>query len=169
MLDPALSPPSPLTPAQATPPSDNSQPRPTPVRGVCRTRVRYSECDPMGVAHHGSFIPWLEMGRTELLREGEVSYAQLERAGVFLVVVKLDARYRRRVMYDDAVEVRTKVTAGSRVKIQHAYEVVIVERHGKPCDETAMIAATTLACVDREGRPIQIPEWLVPPKAPEAR
>lgn len=165
MPDPATTPPSPLTPAQATPPAEGAPAHPTPVRGSVRLRVRYCECDPMGVAHHASFIPWLEIGRTELLREGEVSYAQLERAGVFLVVVKLDARYRRRVLYDDVVEVRTKVTAGSRVKIQHSYAVVVVQRNDKPAEEVAMVAATTLACVDREGRPIQVPEWLVPTRA----
>ena len=31
-------------------------------------RVRYAECDPMQIAHHGSYPLWMEMGRTELLR-----------------------------------------------------------------------------------------------------
>jgi hypothetical protein len=43
-------------------------------------RVRYAECDPMGVAHHATYLGWLEIARTELLRAGGVSYAQLEAA-----------------------------------------------------------------------------------------
>src|SRR5436190_12187766 len=86
-----------------------------PTSNVSRLRVRYCECDPMGVAHHAAYVPWLEIGRTEILRDTGVTYADLEKHGVFLVVVKLEVRYRRPVRYDDLVEVRTRVTGGSRV------------------------------------------------------
>jgi acyl-CoA thioester hydrolase len=114
----------------------------------------------MGVAHHASYVPWLEIGRTELLRECGVSYAELERAGVYLVIVKLDVRYRRPVKYDDLVEVRTKWVGGSRIKIEHEYEVVVVERGGKGVVEPCAAASTTLACVDSSGKVRELPEWL---------
>ena len=120
----------------------------------------------MGVAHHASYAPWLEMGRTELLRAAGVSYAALERDGVFMVVVRLEIRYRRPVRYDDVVEVRTKRMGGGRVKIEHEYEVVVLEpgAHG-PTDEdrrgaVAAVASTTLACVNRAGTPQELPTWL---------
>jgi acyl-CoA thioester hydrolase len=59
----------------------------------------------MGVVHHAAYAPWLEIGRTELLRDCGVSYADMERAGVFLVVTHLSCRFRRPVFYDDVVEV----------------------------------------------------------------
>jgi acyl-CoA thioester hydrolase len=115
----------------------------------------------MGVAHHAAYAPWLEIGRTELLRESGVSYAQLEAAGVFLVIVKLEVRYRRPILYDDVVEVRTRVASGtSKVKIGHDYEIVVVERGGVVRDEPVAAASTTLACVDREARVQMLPEWL---------
>ncbi len=129
--------------------------------GSVRTRVRYCECDPMGVAHHGSYVPWMEMARTELLRTGGVSYAQLEAAGVFLVVAKLGVVYRRPILYDDVVEVACRVVGGGRVKIDHTYEIGVVERGGAACVEIAATATTTLACVDREGRVMPLPEWLM--------
>lgn len=132
-----------------------------PSSGVTRVRVRYCECDPMGVAHHAAYIPWLEIGRTEMLRESGVSYAQLEGAGVFLVIVKLEVRYRRPILYDDMLEVRTRVQPGSsKVKIEHDYHIVVVERGGAMRDEPVAAASTTLACVDREGRVQVLPEWL---------
>lgn len=150
---------------------DNA-PRPTravPTSGTLRVRVRYCECDPMGVAHHAAYIPWLEMGRTELLRDAGVSYADLEAAGVFLVIVKLEASYKRPAFYDDLLEVRTRVVQATRVKIRHEYEVVRVEsgaaissgiaRHGPP-GETLIAATTLLASVDRFGRPSALPDWL---------
>lgn len=131
-----------------------------PREGAVRLRVRYSECDPMNVVHHASYIPWLEIGRTEILRASGVTYAQMEAAGFFLVIVKLEARYRKPAFYDDVVEVRTRVAGGSRVKIEHAYEVVVVERGGQPVEIEAVAASSTLACVGRDGRPRELPHWL---------
>lgn len=155
-----------------------SVPRPAglaPTAGSIRVRVRYCECDPMGVAHHASYVPWFEMGRTELLRETGVTYAQLEGAGVFLVIVKLEVRYRRPVLYDDLLDVRTTVVGGSRVKIEHEYEVVLVERSqgrmkdaGATVGDVLAVASTTLACVSENGRPGALPEWLVVPRRNEA-
>jgi acyl-CoA thioester hydrolase len=124
----------------------------------------------MGVAHHAAYIPWLEIGRTELLRASGVSYADLERHGIFLVITKLDMKYRRPILYDDLVEVRTRWIGGSRVKIEHTYELFIAERAGKPLDLASAIpialGSTTLACVNREGRPQPLPDWLTPQEAP---
>ena len=135
---------------------------PVPTHGAMRLRVRYAECDPFGVAHHSSYVPWLEEGRTELLRGTGVTYAQLEREGVFLVITKLELRYRRPVRYDDLVEIRSTVVGGSRIKIRHTYEVALVERLGAapdpgdpatPADGICAIASSELACVDETCSP----------------
>ncbi len=136
----------------------------------------------MGVAHHAAYLPWLEMSRTELLREAGVTYAQLESCGVFLVIVKVEASYKMPAFYDDLVEVRTKVVGGSRVKIRHEYEVVrakcagegrelglgggnpgsITPSRSPQVGDVLMTASTLLACVDKTGRPSPMPEWLSP-------
>ena len=154
---------------------------PTPTRGSLQLRVRYCECDPMGVVHHGSFIPWLEMGRTELLRAAGISYADMEHAGFFLVITRLECRYKRPGRYDDLVEVRTRVVGTSQVKIEHEYEVWALERAaahtpardahppGSPPAELPQLlvtAATTLACVGRDGKITPLPDFLAAPAAP---
>lgn len=143
-----------------------------PSEGTIEVQVRYAECDPMNVAHHASYAPWLEMGRTELLREGGVSYAALEKAGVFLVVTKLEVKYRRPIQYDDVIEVRTRAHESGRIKIRHTYELVLKQRMGGapdasadprvPADGVCAVASSELACVNSEGRPVPLPEWLVP-------
>lgn len=140
--------------------------RPPAREGTTRLRVRYCECDPAGVAHHASYVPWLEIARTELLRECGVTYADMERAGTLLVVAGMSLTYRRPIFYDDLIEVRTRVTGGSRVKIEHEYGIVVVEDggHGKRADGAGEIvtkASTVLVCVDREGKVRPLPEWLV--------
>ena len=121
-----------------------------------RFRVRYSECDPMNVAHHSAYPVWFEIGRTELLRQtsSSLTYRDLEAQGVFLAVVSLEVRYKRPARYDDELELRTTVVKSGHVKIEHAYELF---RDGL----LLATGATTLACLDREGRPQPVPEALV--------
>lgn len=157
--------------SEQQPVSMNPPHTPVPSAGAVKVRVRYCECDPMGVAHHASFVPWLEIGRTELLRDVGASYAAMERSGFYLVVTKLELRYRRPIRYDDLLEIRTLVESTTRIKIRHAYEVLLVERDGKPPDRddpavprdlVCSIATSELACVGRDGRPCELPEWLGP-------
>ncbi len=112
-------------------------------------RVRYAECDPMGVAHHTAYPVWFEMARTELLRSKGGNYKAMEEAGVLLAVVRLDVRYRSPAKYDDVLTVRCDLLASGPVKITHEYRV---ERVGVLLAE----ASTTLACIGRDGalRPV---------------
>lgn len=118
--------------------------------GRIEIRVRYAECDPMGVAHHTAYPVWLEMGRTELLRQHGVTYRELEEQGFLLVVVSLTVRYRRPAKYDDVLTLVTRLSGSSHVKIEHEYEL----RRG---DEVLATAHTTLACVNRAGKAQPIP------------
>ncbi|MEZ6163969.1 MAG: hotdog domain-containing protein [Phycisphaerales bacterium] len=124
---------------------------------LCGVRPRW------GVAHHSSYLPWMEMGRTELLRAVGESYAALEAAGVFLVVTKLEVKYRRPIRYDDVIELWTSVAGATKVKLMHSYELVLVERGGKvpdhavdasvPLDGVCAVGSTEIACVGGDGRP----------------
>lgn len=122
-----------------------------PTQGTLEIRVRYAECDPMGVAHHTAYPIWLEMGRTELLRDAGATYRSLEDAGILLVVVTLNVRYRKPAKYDDTLTLHTRITEVSKVKIKHEYDL----RRG---DEILATAETTLACVDRNGKAQAIPD-----------
>ena len=116
-------------------------------------RVRYPECDPMGYLHHSHYLQYFEMGRIELLRAMGHSYADLEKAGVFFVVVKVEIRYRASARFDDELVLRTRIAKQTAVKIEHAYEL--------KRDQTVLAEGnTTIACVDRTGQLREIPEFL---------
>jgi acyl-CoA thioester hydrolase len=132
--------------------SDPSARRPLATHSTA-IRVRYPECDPMGVAHHAAYPIWFEIGRTEMLRATGGSYRDLEAAGVFLAVVKLEVRYRRPARYDDELRLETDLTLAGPVKIEHSYRLF----RG---DELLAEGATTLACLDRDGRARVLPDSL---------
>ncbi len=122
--------------------------------GATTIRVRYSECDPMGVVHHSVYPIWFEIGRTELLRSmSKRSYRDMEAEGLFLVVAKLEIRYRSPARYDDELTLTTKVRELGRAKIEHEYEL-----HRD--DVRVVTGTTTLACVNAQGSISAIPEWL---------
>ncbi len=124
-------------------------------RALIPIRVRYSECDPMNVAHHSSFLPWLEIARTELLRLNGMSYAECERRGVYFVVARLNIRYRRPARYDDELQVEVELEEGAQIKLVHQYRVLRGE-------ELIADAQSTLVCVDRAGTPRPVPELFLP-------
>jgi acyl-CoA thioester hydrolase len=116
-------------------------------------RVRYAETDRMGLLHHANYFVYFEMGRTELLRDRGMTYRDMEDAGHLLVIVDLGCKYKRPAYYDDLLTLRTSVERVTHVKIVHRYELfrdglLLAEGH------------STLACVDREGRPQALPESL---------
>lgn len=134
---------------------------PVATQGRVRLRVRYCECDPMGVVHHSSYVPWLEMGRTELLRASGVSYADFERAGIYLVITRLECAYRAPSRYDDELVVHTRVLGATRVKIRHGYEVYrVAPEGGAGWEQLVLTAETTLACVGADGKVRALPGWL---------
>ena len=120
------------------------------------TRVRYAECDPMGLLHHAKYFEYFEMARTELLRQSGFRYRDLEDRGVLFVVVKTECRFRQPARYDDVLRIVCRVDRQTRARIDHDYEVYRGDL--RLCE-----ARTTLACVDRQGKPIPIPDDMTPP------
>jgi acyl-CoA thioester hydrolase len=116
-------------------------------------RVRYAETDRMGLLHHASYLVYFEMARTELLRQRGITYREVEDAGHFLVIVDAACKFKRPAYYDDLLIVRAIVERVTHVKIVHRYEVL---RDGVLLAE----GQTTLACVDKDGRPQALPDLL---------
>ncbi|HMF11929.1 MAG TPA: thioesterase family protein [Gemmataceae bacterium] len=121
--------------------------------GETTIRVRYAETDRMGLLHHANYLVYFEQARTELLRSLGMTYRDLEDRGFLLVLTKVEVRYKRPAYYDDVLTIRTTAERTTAVRIDHRYEVV---RDGLLIAE----GATTLACVDRDGRPQALPEAL---------
>jgi acyl-CoA thioester hydrolase len=121
--------------------------------GEIQVRVRYAETDRMGLLHHANYLVYFEQARTELLRDAGATYREMEDQGFLLVLTKVEVRYLRPARYDDVLTVRTHVERVTFVRIDHRYEVL---RDGELLAE----GSSTLACVDRDGRPQALPELL---------
>ena len=124
------------------------------VRGEVRVRVRYPETDRMGVAWHGHYLAWFEMGRTELMRDAGLAYGVLEdERAIYFPVVAVDVRYLASARYDEILTVETRVESVSRVRVRFAYRL---RRESDP--ELLATGHTVHASVGGTGRPTRMPE-----------
>lgn len=73
-------------------------------------RVRYGETDQMGYLYYGRYAEYYEVGRVETIRSLGLSYKELEDVhGIWLPVVRMDARFVRPAYYDDLLTIRTEI------------------------------------------------------------
>ncbi|MDQ7779321.1 MAG: thioesterase family protein [Planctomycetota bacterium] len=115
-------------------------------------RVRYAETDRFGVVYHSNYFLYMETGRTEYLRSLGLPYSELEKKGIYLVVTECGCRFRAPATYDDMLKVATRIGARTKTRVRFDYDIENAES-GKPLAH----GFTTLACVDKTGRPAQIP------------
>ena len=112
-----------------------------------RLRVRYAETDQMGVAHHASYLVYVEEARTRMMEELGCSYALLEREGIGLPVRRLEMRYRSPLRYDEEIVVRTRVGALRSASVRFEYELV------RAADGSPVATGwTELACIALDTR-----------------
>lgn len=123
------------------------------VSGEIQIRVRYAETDRMGLLHHANYLVYFEQGRTELLRAQGFAYRDIEDQGFYLVLTKVQVRYKSPAYYDDLLTLRTTVLRTTLVKIEHKYELL---RDGILLAE----GETTLGCVDKDGKVQPLPDSL---------
>jgi acyl-CoA thioester hydrolase len=86
-------------------------------------RVRYSETDQMGKAHHMCYLAWFELARMELLRANGHAYADLERAGTTLSVTLAEVEHRQPLGYDEKVRISARLGEARNRSLSFSYEV----------------------------------------------
>lgn len=113
-------------------------------------RVRYAETDMMGVVYHGNYLPWFEVGRTQLLREHGLVYRDLEAQGYLLPVIEVGVKYLRPALYDDDLTVITTLAEKPLLRIRLDYEV-------KRGDELLVTGFTVHSFINKKGEPVRPP------------
>ncbi|GIP39306.1 hypothetical protein J31TS4_25860 [Paenibacillus sp. J31TS4] len=122
--------------------------------------LTYADTDKMGVIYHGSYIRWLELGRTRLIEDVGFDYLEMERAGYFAPVYNLDITYKKSIRLGDRAAVRTWVEDNSGIRTTYGFQIV----NGQ--DEVCAEGTTTHIVVkqaDGDFRPVSFkkafPDW----------
>ena len=87
-----------------------------------KIRVRYSETDQMGFVYHANFFSYFESARVESIRQQGLTYADMEKKGVMMPVVEVNAKFIRQARYDDLLTIKVslkELPEFSKIKFLH--------------------------------------------------
>ncbi|GGA27896.1 acyl-CoA thioesterase [Psychrobacillus lasiicapitis] len=120
--------------------------------------VRYAETDQMGVVYHANYVIWLEIGRTQLIKDLGFSYAGLEKDGYLSPVTNVNINYKSSVRYGETVVVRTWIESHGKLRTTYGYEIVHED------GSVASSATSEHVVVNKDNfRPVSLkkvhPEW----------
>jgi acyl-CoA thioester hydrolase len=117
-------------------------------------RIRFAETDAQGIAHHASFVVWLEVARVAYLERNAGDYGAIRERGIEALTTEVCVRYHRAAYFDETLTVWTRCTDLRGARFTYEYRI---ERAG----ELVADGYTRHATVDRETyRPTRVPSWL---------
>jgi acyl-CoA thioester hydrolase len=117
-------------------------------------RIRFAETDAQGIAHHASFVVWLEVARVAYLERHAGGYQAIRDRGIEALTTEVHVRYHRAAYFDETLQVRVRCGELRGARFTYEYRI---DRG----DELVADGYTRHATVDRETyRPTRVPEWL---------
>jgi acyl-CoA thioester hydrolase len=117
-------------------------------------RIRFAETDAQGIAHHASFIVWLEVARVAYLAKHAGGYQAIREHGIEALTTEVRIRYHRAAYFDETLRVWTRCVDLRGARFTYEYRI---ERDG----ELVADGYTRHATVERESyRPTRVPAWL---------
>jgi len=117
--------------------------------------IRFAETDAQGIAHHASFVVWLEVARVAFLARYAGGYNALRESGIEALTTEVHVRYHRAAYFDETLRIWARCVDLRGARFTYEYRI---ERDG----ELVANAYTRHATVDRETyRPTRVPRWLI--------
>jgi acyl-CoA thioester hydrolase len=117
-------------------------------------RIRFAETDAQGIAHHASFVVWLEVARVAYLARYAGGYQAIRDSGLEALTTEVVVRYHRAAAFDETLTVWTRCVDLRGARFTYEYRI---ERAG----ELVADGHTRHAVVDRDTyRPTRVPAWL---------
>ncbi len=121
-----------------------------------KIRVRYKDTDKMGVVYHSNYIVYYEVARTEMLRDLNVPYSEMETQGVMMPILEIESKYIAPAYYDEEITVRAIVDAEPMARIDVRYEVF------NEAGQIINTGHTLLGFVNSENhRPCRAPKYFI--------
>ncbi len=122
--------------------------------------VRFAETDAQGIAHHASFVVWLEVARIAYLAEHAGGYLSIRAQGLEALTTGVQVTYRRAAYFDDRLRLWTRCVdiRGARFR----YEYVVERPAANGGSDVVAEGSTSHATVDAlTRRPTRVPGWFV--------
>lgn len=109
-------------------------------------KVKYYECDRMGITHHSNYIRFMEEARVDLLDQLGYGFEKMEADGVVSPVTEVNCVYRKTTTFQDEIEIEVRLAKVSTLKFSFAYT-------GRKDGEVVFTGEST-HCLMENGRPV---------------
>jgi acyl-CoA thioester hydrolase len=126
------------------------------LRNEVKIRVIYADTDAMGIVYHTNYIKWFEIGRTELLRNAGLVYAEIELQGYNLPLTEAYCHYLLPARYDQIIVVETTLEYLKRASMKFNYVIWDEDK-----EHTLVEGYTVHACTNNKGKIVRIPAVII--------
>jgi acyl-CoA thioester hydrolase len=118
-------------------------------------RVRFAETDAQGIAHHASYVVWLEEARVAHLAAFAGGYNAIRERGIEALTTGIELTYERAAVFDDVLTIGVRCAEARGARFRYEY---VVERDGVQIATGSTRHATVDAATRR---PVRVPAWLL--------
>ena len=117
-------------------------------------KIYYEDTDSGGVVYYANYLKYLERARSEAIYSLGLSNSILQKDYGTLIIVKFcNIKYKKPAKFEDELEVMSSVISKTRTSFSM---LQIIKRQ----EETISEAEVQLVTVNKDGKPIKIPEIL---------
>ena len=117
-------------------------------------KIYYEDTDSGGVVYYANYLKYLERARSEAIYSLGLSNSILQKDyGTLIIVKSCNIKYKKPAKFEDELEVMSSVISKTRTSFSM---LQIIKRQ----EETISEAEVQLVTVNKDGKPIKIPEIL---------
>lgn len=87
-------------------------------------RVRFTECDPLGIVWHGNYIQYFEDGREAFGRHHGISYLDQKKHNFSTPIIKSSCEHKLPLYYGDVAQIKTTYIDSLAAKMVFKYEIL---------------------------------------------
>jgi len=124
---------------------------------ICQVqyRVIYGDTDAGGIIYYANYLRFMEIGRTELMRNWAIPYSEMEQQGIIIPVTESYLRYKAPARYDDLITIATSLAELKFVSCRFHYRITR-EEEGR--EQLLVKGFTNHACINRQGKLTPFPD-----------
>ena len=117
-------------------------------------KIYYEDTDSGGVVYYANYLKYLERARSEAIYSLGLSNSILQKDyGTLIIVKSCNIKYKKPAKFEDELEIMSSVISKTRTSFSM---LQIIKRQ----EETISEAEVQLVTVNKDGKPIKIPEIL---------
>lgn len=118
---------------------------------IYERKINYYELDGMKIVHHSNYIRFLEEARIYFLEQIGLPYSYIEKQGVMIPVLSVNAKYKSPAMFEETICISVKIVEFNGIRMKIEYEI-----YKKDTNDVVLIGETTHCFTDSSMKPISL-------------